>query len=146
MRSPRAISGSGLADAISSRAQNGERAMTIIESGSDRLVVQAGSLFSKATLTLDKKAGRASVENGILMWRGKPREIPIAEIAGVDLLTFKDALSGADTHKPALRTHVGEVIGVPSGEAGAVQTMQKLREFLGIGGQGDERAVSDGAP
>jgi hypothetical protein len=110
--------------------------MTIIESGSDRLVVQAGSLFSKTTLTLDKKAGRASVENSILMWRGRPREIAIADIAGVDLLTLKDALSGADTHKPALRTHAGEVIGVPSGESDAVQTMQKLREFLGIGGQG----------
>jgi hypothetical protein len=110
--------------------------MTIIESASDRLVVQAGSLFSKTTLTLDKKAGRASVENSVLMWRGKPREIPIGDIAGVDLLTFKDNLSGAETHKPALRTHAGEVIGVPSGETNAVQTMQKLREFLGIGGRG----------
>jgi hypothetical protein len=110
--------------------------MTIVESGGDRLVVQAGSLFGKTTLTLDKKAGRASVENSILMWRGKPREIPIADIAGVDLLTFKDNLSGADTHKPALRTNAGEVIGVPSGETDAVQTMQKLREFLGIGGKG----------
>ena len=109
--------------------------MTIIESGSDRLVVQAGSLFSKTTLTLDKKAGRASVQNSILTWRGRPREIAIADFAGVDLLTLKDALSGADTHKPALRTHAGEVIGVPSGEADAVQTMQKLREFLGIGGR-----------
>ena len=110
--------------------------MAIIESGSDRLVVQGGSLFSKTTMTLDKKAGRASVENSILMWRGKPREIPIADIAGVDLLTFKDGLSGADTHTPALRTHAGEVIGVPSGEVEAVQTVSRLREFLGIGGQG----------
>ena len=84
--------------------------MTIIESGSDRLVVQAGSLFSKTTLTLDKKAGRASVENSILMWRGRPHEIAIADIAGVDL-------------------------GVPSGEADAVQTMrgdllpQRLRDW-----------------
>jgi hypothetical protein len=113
--------------------------MTIIESGSDRLVVQAGSLFSKTTLTLDKKAGRASVENSILTWRRQPREIAIADIAGVDLLTFKNGLSGADTHNVALRTLAGEVIGVPSGEADAVQTMQKLREFLGSGAEVDER-------
>jgi hypothetical protein len=81
--------------------------MTIIESGSDRLVVQAGSLFSKTTLTLDKKAGRASVENSILMWRGRPREVAIADIAGVDLLTLKDALSGANTRtRRCARTRV----------------------------------------
>ena len=110
--------------------------MTIIESTSDRLVVQAGSLLSKATLTLDKKAGRASLENSTLMWRGKPREFALADIAGVDLLTFKDNLSGADTHTPALRTQAGEVIGVPSGEADAAQTVDRLREFLGLGGLG----------
>jgi len=76
------------------------------------------------------------VQSSVLMWRGKPREFPIGDIAGVDLLTIKDTLSGADTHKLALRTHAGEVIGVPSGETDAVQTMRKLREFLGIGGRG----------
>ena len=110
--------------------------MTIIESAGDRLVVQGGSLLSKTTMTFDKKAGLARVENSTLIWRGKPREIAIADIAGVDLLTFKDGLSGADTHKPALRTHAGEVIAVPSGEVEAVQTVGRLREFLGIGGQG----------
>jgi hypothetical protein len=110
--------------------------MTIIESTSERLVVQAGSMFSKSTLTLDKKAGHVRLENSMLVWKGKPREFAIADIAGVDILTFKDGLSGADTHTAALRTHAGEVIGVPCGETDAAPTANRLREFLGLSGRG----------
>ena len=106
--------------------------MTIVESTSERLVVRAGSLFSQTTLTLDKKEAQARLENSMLLWRRKPREFALADIASVDLLSLKDNLSGATTHTPALRTRTGEVIGVPAGETDAAQTADRLREFLGL--------------
>lgn len=106
--------------------------MTIVESTKERMVLQAGSFFSKSTLTLDKAAGRARLENSLLMWARTPRDMPLSDIAHVDLLTMKDALSGADTHTAALRTHAGEVIAVPAGETEAAQTAERLREFLGM--------------
>jgi hypothetical protein len=106
--------------------------MTIVESTKDRVVLQSGSLFSKSILTLDKTTGRGSAESAMLMWRGKPREFALKDIAHVDVLTIKDGLSGADTHKAALRTREGEVIPVPAGETEAIETADRLREFLGM--------------
>jgi hypothetical protein len=106
--------------------------MTIVESTKDRMVLQSGSFLGKTKLILDKKAGRGSLESSNIAWRGKPREFDLAEIAIVDVLTIKDALSGADTHTAALRTRAGEVIAVPAGETEAVQTAERLREFLGL--------------
>jgi hypothetical protein len=106
--------------------------MAIVESTNERVVVQTGSLLSKATLTLDKKTGRGTLENNMLIWSGKPREFALADIAAIDVLTIKDALSGADTHKAALRLQAGDVIAVPAGETEAVQTADRLRAFLGL--------------
>lgn len=106
--------------------------MTILESTRERFVVQAGSLLNQTTLTLDKGEGRARIEHSMLMWKLKPREFGLQDIAGVDLLTIKDAVSGADTHTPVLRTRAGDVISVPAGETEAGETAERLRQFLGL--------------
>jgi hypothetical protein len=106
--------------------------MAIIESTNDRLVLQAGSLLSKTTLTLDKATGRAALERSAVMWRGKPREFALSDIADVDILSIKDPLSGADTHTPALRLRAGDVIAMPAGEREATETAEKVRAFLGL--------------
>jgi hypothetical protein len=106
--------------------------MTILESTQERLVVQSGSLFNQTTLTLDKNAGRARLDHSLLMWKRAPREFALRDIADVDLLTVRDAVSGADTHMPVLRTRAGDVVNVPASETEATQTAERLRAFLGL--------------
>jgi hypothetical protein len=54
-----------------------ERAMPLAESTSRRLVLKSGS----TTLTLDKDAGKVSMQRKLLIWRLKPIEAPLSDVS-----------------------------------------------------------------
>ena len=55
--------------------------MPITESTPRRLVLASGS----TTLTLDKDAGKASLQRKMLFWNLKPTELPLSEFSSVDV-------------------------------------------------------------
>ena len=106
--------------------------MAIVERSNNRLVVEAGGGLSAFSLALDKRAGLARIERSMLMWKRKPLEMPLNEIKGFDVASFKDAASGAELRKLLMRTRADEAIEVPVEEAAMEQTAAALRDFLGI--------------
>jgi hypothetical protein len=108
--------------------------MAIVEHNSNRLVVEAGGGLSAFSLALDKQAGIARIERSMLMWKRRPREIPLADIKDFAVASFKDAASGAELRKLLLRTQADEAIEVPVETAAIEETAATLRNFLGLAG------------
>jgi hypothetical protein len=106
--------------------------MTIVQSTPERLVVQAGSLFGKTTMTFDKSAGSARIERSIALWKRKPTDLALAEIDHVDVVTMHDGASGADVHQTVLHTRSGQTIPVPVADEEAGLAAAQLRRFLGL--------------
>jgi hypothetical protein len=106
--------------------------MAIVERSNNRLVVEAGGRLSAFSLELDKQAGTARIERNTLMWKRRPREIPLADIKDFDVASFKDAVSGVQLRKLVLRTRSDEAIEVPVEEAAIEETAATLRDFLGL--------------
>lgn len=110
----------------------GGKPMAIVERSTNRLVVEAGGGLSSFSLALDKQAGLARIERNMLMWKRRPREMPLADIKNFDVATFKDAASGAELRKLLLRTRADEAIEVPVEEKSVEETAAALRDFLGL--------------
>ena len=106
--------------------------MTIVQDTAQRLVVQAGSRFNQTTLTLDKREGRARLERNLLMWRRRPVEVPLSDIAEVEVRAEVDPASGAETHVPVVRTHDGQVLALPVPDDEAEATVRRVCGFLGL--------------
>jgi hypothetical protein len=106
--------------------------MAIVESSKTRLVVEANGTLSAFSCTLDKQAGTARIERNTLMWKRRPREIPLADIKDFSVANFKDAASGAELRKLLLRTQADEAIELPVEEAAIEETAAALRDFLGL--------------
>ena len=69
-----------------------ERGMPIAESTPRRLVLKSGS----TTLTLDKDAGKVSMQRKLLIWGLKPVEAPLSEVSDVTVDTAVDRASGVE--------------------------------------------------
>lgn len=106
--------------------------MTIVQDTAERLVVRAGTRLNQTTLTLDKQEGRARFERNLLMWRLKPVELALTDIADVEVRAEIDAASGAEIHVPIMRTRDGLVLALPVSEVEADDTVRRVCGFLGL--------------
>ena len=102
--------------------------MARIEATADKLVLKQGS----TTLTLDKDAGKATLQQRLLLWNKKPVEFALSDIDDIAVKSDKDAMSGASIHHSVLHRRTGEVTVLTTEEAkDAAETVKKLRGFIG---------------
>ena len=103
--------------------------MANIESTPSKLVLKQGS----TTLTLDKDAGKATLQQKILLWNKKPIEFALSEIDDIAVKSDKDGMSGAPIHHSVLHRRSGEITVLTTEEAkDAAATVKKLRDFVGL--------------
>jgi hypothetical protein len=103
--------------------------MAIIESTPRRLVITSGS----TTLTLDKDAGKASLQRKFLFWKLKPTEAPLSEFSSVTLDKAVDRASGVEIFHTMLVTRAGAAWAFPADDKPeAEKNIAALREFLAL--------------
>ncbi len=103
--------------------------MPITESTPSRLVLASGS----TTLTLDKDAGKASLQRKMLFWNLKPTELPLSEFSSVTLDKAVDRASGVEIFHSMLVTRGGAAWAFPANDkAEAEKNMAALQEFLAL--------------
>lgn len=101
--------------------------MPISESTPSRLVLKAGP----TTLTLDKNAGKASMQRKLLIWKLKPVEAALSDIADVTIDTAVDRASGVEICHTMLVHRTGEGWALPAADKkGAELDAAAIREFL----------------
>jgi hypothetical protein len=101
--------------------------MGIVESTPRRLVLASGS----TTLTLDKDAGKATLQRKMLFWNLKPSEMPLSEVASVTLDKAVDRASGVEIFHTMLVTRAGAAWAFPADDKSeAEKNMAALQEFL----------------
>jgi hypothetical protein len=104
-----------------------ERAMPIAESTSRRLVLKSGS----TTLTLDKDAGKVSMQRKLLIWRMKPIEAPLSDLSDVTVDTAVDRASGVEICHTMLIRRTGEAWALPAGDKKEAEiNASAIRDFL----------------
>jgi hypothetical protein len=104
--------------------------MAHIESTPSRLILKDGS----TTVTFDKTSGHATLQQKILLWNKKPVEFDLADIDDIAVKSETDGLSGAPIFHSVMHRRSGEVMVLTTEEArDAEATVQKLREFVGLG-------------
>lgn len=104
--------------------------MAVVERSANRLVVVVDGALSGFRLALDRGEGVARIERSLLMWKRRPRELPLGDIKDVDVATLKDAASGVQVHKLVLRTRDEEAIEIPVESTAIAETAATLRDFL----------------
>ncbi|HET7806698.1 MAG TPA: hypothetical protein VFL53_20855 [Pseudolabrys sp.] len=103
--------------------------MANIEQTANKLVLKAGSTM----LTLDKSAGKATLQQKLLLWSKKPVEFPLSDIDDIAVKSDKDGLSGASIHHSVLHRRTGEIAVLTTEEAkDAAETVNRLRQFVGL--------------
>ena len=103
--------------------------MPITESTPSRLVLASGS----TTLTLDKNAGKASLQRKMLFWNLTPTELPLSEFSSVVLDKAVDRASGVEIFHSMLVTRGGAAWAFPANDkAEAEKNMAALQEFLAL--------------
>jgi ubiquinone/menaquinone biosynthesis C-methylase UbiE len=101
--------------------------MPIAESTSRRLVLKSGS----TTLTLDKGAGKASMQRKLLMWQLKPAEAALSDISDVSIDAAVDRASGVEVYHIMLVHCTGEGWAFPAPDKkGAELDAAAIRDFL----------------
>lgn len=109
--------------------------MTILQHSDELLVVQAGTrILNETTLILNRSQGVARVERATFMIPRKAEEVPLSEIAGVELMTQKDSASGAERYLPVIRLGSGRVLSLPplDDKREAEETTRRVRDFVGL--------------
>src|SRR5262245_12808587 len=103
--------------------------MPITESTPRRLVLTSGS----TRLTLDKDAGKASLQRKLLFWNLKPTELPLSEFSSVTLDKTVDRASGVEIFHSMLVTRGGAAWAFPANDkSDAEKNIAALREFLAL--------------
>ena len=103
--------------------------MGTTESLPRRLVLGSGS----TTLTLDKDAGKATLQRKLLFWNLKPAELPLSDVSSVTLDKVVDRASGAEIFHTMLVTRAGAAWTLPARDKGeADKNIAVLREFLAL--------------
>jgi hypothetical protein len=80
-----------------------EPVMPVTENTPRQMVLKSGS----TTLTLDKDAGKATLQRKLLIWRLKPIEAPLSDVSDVTVDTAVDRASGVEVCHPAHRRSLG---------------------------------------
>ena len=86
--------------------------MPITERTPHRLVLASGS----TTLTLDKDAGKATLQRKLLFWNLKPTELPLSEFSSVTLDKAVDRASGVEIFHSMLVTRGGAAWAFPAND------------------------------
>ena len=103
--------------------------MKISESPS-QLVATSGS----TTITLDRNAGKATVQRKLLLWSRKPVEMPLSEICECAVDAAVDRASGAEICNTLLVTRDGASWALPADDKKEAQSAAtQLCNFLGLG-------------
>ena len=90
-------------------------------------------LKGSTTLTLDKNADKATLQQKLLLWSKKPVEFALSDIDDIAVKSDVDGLSGATIHHSVLHRRSGEIAVLTTGEAkDAAETVKQLREFVGL--------------
>ena len=115
----------------------------ILENTPTRLVVKLGNRFTNSAMCIfDKTAGTAKFERKIFMWPRKPIEVPLGDIAGIDVLTQStegSEMSGT-TYFPRVHLRSGKsfyLSQVPtaltaSSEKPTTEVVVRMCAFLGL--------------
>jgi hypothetical protein len=107
----------------------GRPAMPITENTPQLLVLKSGS----TTLTLDKGAGKATMQRKLLFWALKPLEMPLSEVAEIAIDAGVDRASGIEVCNTMLVSRAGVGWAMPAADKkDAEKTSAALREFLGL--------------
>jgi hypothetical protein len=102
--------------------------MATIESTPQRLVLQSGA----TKLTLDKEAGKISMQRKVLFWNRAPIEKTLADIADATVDTAVDRSSGVEVCNTMLIS-AGEGWALPANDKkDAEATARQIKEFLGL--------------
>jgi hypothetical protein len=108
----------------------GDAMAKIIENAPQRMVLQSGS----TTLTLDKIAGKATLQRKMLFWNLKPLELPLAEVAELAIDAGGARASGVEICNTMLVTRGGAAWALPAADRkDAEATAAAMRAFLGLG-------------
>ena len=103
--------------------------MPIIENTPRRLVLKSGS----TTLTLDKDAGKASLQRKMLMWSLKPVEAPLSDVTDTTVDAALDRASGVEICHTMIITRAGAGWALPAADKNEAQTnAAAIRAFLGL--------------
>ncbi|MEZ5889034.1 MAG: hypothetical protein R3D52_01510 [Xanthobacteraceae bacterium] len=104
--------------------------MATIECTPQRLVLQSGA----TKLTLDKEAGKVSMQRKVLFWNRAPVEKTLADIADATVDTAVDRSSGVEVCNTMLISRAGEGWALPANDKkDAEATARQIKEFLGLG-------------
>lgn len=102
--------------------------MPIAESTPRRLVVKSGS----TTLTVDKDAGKVSLQRKLLFWRLKPVEAPLSDVSHIKVDSAIDRASGVEVCHTMLIRHTGEAWALPAADKKDAEiNASAIRDFLG---------------
>ena len=103
--------------------------MAQIEVTPRKLVMKQGS----TTLILDQDAGKATLQQKVLLWNKKPIEFALSDIDDIAVKSEVDGMSGASIHHSVMHRRTGEITVLTTEEAkDAAETVRKLREFVGL--------------
>jgi hypothetical protein len=103
--------------------------MGIIESTPRRLVLA----YRSTSLTLDKDAGKATLQRKLLFWNLKPAEVPLSDVSSVALDKVVDRASGAEIYHAMLVTRAGAGWAFPAHDkADAEKNVATIKEFLAL--------------
>jgi hypothetical protein len=98
--------------------------MPVTEDTPRQLVPKSGS----TTLTLDKDAGKATLQRKLLIWRLKPIEAPLSDVS-VD--TAVDRASGVEVCHTMLVRRTGEAWALPAADKKDAEiNASAIRDFL----------------
>ena len=102
----------------------------IVENTPQRLLLRSGS----TTLTLDKAAGRATLQRKLLLWALKPAEHPLSDVTGTAVDVAVDRASGVEVCNTMLVMQTGEGWALPAADKkDAEASATAIREFLKLG-------------
>ena len=112
----------------------------IVENSPTRMVVKLGGRFTNtATCTFDKTSGTARFERTLFMFPRKPIEVPLGEIAAIDILrqsmpsTAGNVYMTQDTYYPGVHLVSGKTIYLSqaSSDEETTQVVAEILKFLG---------------
>jgi hypothetical protein len=101
--------------------------MPVTEDTPRQLVLKSGS----TTLTLDKDAGKATLQRKLLIWRLKPIEAPLSDVSDVTVDTAVDRASGVEVCHTMLVRRTGEAWALPAADKKDAEiNASAIRDFL----------------
>lgn len=103
--------------------------MAVVENTARRLVLRSGS----TTLTLDKDAGKMTLQRKLLLWDRKPMETALADVAKVSVDTAVDRASGIEVCSTMVILQGGQAWALSAADKNEANAhAEAVRGFLGL--------------